>query len=83
MELLSMFYLLAFLQSYIVLISVIICYAFHITSNYDIEQVLNSTSSCISALIIPCLLLCFVWGPMFVVEMWIRDIEKFQINAFE
>lgn len=75
-NLMSVLYILAFIQCYCILISIITCYSIHIASSYDMEQLLQNTAPSLSALVIPCMLICFVWGPMFAVEMWIRDLEK-------
>lgn len=83
MELLCVFYLLAFLHSYSILITIFTCYAVHFAWTYDMEQLAHNASTCICALVVPALLCCFVWLPIVMVEMWIRDIEKLQTHAYE
>lgn len=83
MRMMSVFYMLAFIQSYGILITVITCYTLHIASSYDMQQLAQNASAFATALVIPCLLICFIWAPIFVVEMWIRELDKQQPRAYD
>jgi len=61
-----------------ILITVITCYALHIASTYDMEQFAQNASAFATALVIPSLLICFIWAPIFLVEMWIRELDKLE-----
>lgn len=78
MRTMSVFCMLAFIQCYGILITVITCYALHIASTYDMEQFAQNASAFATALAIPSLLICFIWAPIFLVEMWIRELDKLE-----
>lgn len=74
--------LLSLVQCHSILFTLAICYGMHLLFVHDSENFIENISSWITALLIPTLLTCFVWAPIYIVEIWIRDVEKNNFHIY-
>ena len=69
--------LLAFIQCYNIIFSLVIFYGIHLLFILDDgDNIIENVSLWSIGVIVSTLLTCFVWAPVYMVDVWIRKLER-------